>query len=280
MQMIRVLGELCDKICSLNERTSISSDLMGFLSQYGGGKYVSSLFVRFLSDSTSFGDPSVVDITKALHSFACVEAESSGSVYNWCLLLAVLTDGVRYFTGLYSSRAIEPILRLESLEWANTDSFAKFLAENFGDVSQQKFVLSFLGSFLRQFKSSDTGNSTAVMKILGSFLKLTALDIDSDVLTLSLLTSFTDDESCVTASAEVIAKFIMSRNLNDKILLVETLKPQFKQVILRPLGYTRTVHQTRADLASFPEFQLFEAMNVPTEKVVDSLCHYISSKLV
>ena len=280
MQIVRVLGELCEKVCSSAHASEVSAEIMHFLEGYGGDAYVASLFLRFLSEAKSFGDPSVADTITALESFARMQA-SSGVLYNWCLLLALLGDGMRYFTGRYSTRSVDPSMKLDGLDWADVNSYVKFLVEHFGDAEQQKFILHFLGSVVKRFKSSDIGNDAAAMKILAAFLKQTKLEVKDDILTLALLLCLCDEQSCVSAAAEVAGDFILHRKskLNQKELFIETLKPKFQEVTLRPIGQSRIVTETKVDPALLPDFNLFENINVSASTIVDALYSYLSCKL-
>lgn len=285
IHIIRVLGELGQKVCTLEAKEDVAKELIQFLEQYGGGEYVASLFVRFIADASTFGDPSVSDIIGSLYQLSRVQSFATGSPYDWCMLLALLTDGVRYFTAKCTARHVEPVIHVDGLDWSDVHAFGAFLSEHFSDPRQQSFVFQYVGSLFKTFKSSDLGRDTAAMQILNEFIacahpRLEASLRDSVIRT-ALLMSFSSDDLGVNEAARVIAGLMSGQGkVSDNLLSIPDIGPQFREVTLRPIGHYQATKRRAVEQGSLPQFKLFQLIEASSVGIVDTLYCYISTHLI
>jgi hypothetical protein len=98
MHIVRILADVCHKVGTLESKASISRELNKFLASYQGDDYVVPLFLCFLIDLVTFGDQLVTDRVRGLYELVMV-MEQATTEYNWCRLLALVVDGLRFFIG-------------------------------------------------------------------------------------------------------------------------------------------------------------------------------------
>jgi hypothetical protein len=280
MHIVRILADVCHKVGTLESKASISSELNKFLARYQGDEYVASLFLRFLGDLVTFGDQSVTDMVRGLYELAMVMGAAT-TEYNWCMVLALIADGLRFFIGEKCGRPQQPALKLEGLVWGEADAFMEFVSEKFKDLRQRLFIVQFLGCCLKKFKCIDRFRDSTAMMLIFWFLKKSGFAMDpvltDNVIKLALLEGFAE-EAGVKEAARVLAFLIakLGHVLPLEAVSVEAIKPVFVETTCKPIGHWQAFSKTIVDRANLPNFTPFAMIGVSTSDIVSTLYDYIN----
>jgi hypothetical protein len=281
MHIVCILADVCRKVLSLGENAKgVSSQLNKFLARYRGDEYVASLFLRFLVETPTFGDNSVPDMVRALGELAQVMGAAEGTPYNWCMVLALLVDGVRFFIGEKCQRPQTPALELPGLVWSDAETFAGFLSQHFRDLKQRAFVVQFLGAFVKHFRCGDLYRESAALTILYWFLKRSEFVMDpvtmDNVIAFSFLVGFACDDA-----AKLLGYLLarLNHTLPNTSITLEALAPVFVPVTFKTIGHWQGISKVVVDTAKLPPFVLFQMVDVSTNDIVTTLYDHIGALL-
>ena len=285
IHLTRIIADITSKICNSKCAKSISTKVIEFMKVYNGDQYIASLFKRFVEDSLTFSDSSITDIIRALYELSKLFGYSS-TEYNWCLLFSLLIDGTRYFLGEITQRIQKPIIKFEGFEYTTIKSFITFLSNNFKENYYQIFILSYLSSLNKTFKTLDLNIDIISMEMICEYLylqenlSLTPQFIEN-LIRLLFLVSLTSSIKGKKFSVKSISYLInnSNHNIDHSTLSLNIIQPKFIIQKRKPIGYYTIIEKQFVDPNLLPNFLIFNFSGMEMNAILDTLWQFISSNL-
>lgn len=277
---MNLISTVIDKICSCEEiKESISKEIIQYFSKFNGDSYLAYVFIQYLSEISSFGDKSNEVIIKCLFSISKIYQTNE----NWCELLSILIDGVRYF--IAQKCGIEAKRILTHLEYSTISEFTDILVNKYKEESQIKFIISFLCNIIKTYKNSDLNNDTAVILIIGSLIEKFPLHSDSNftdsLIKFISLVSLTCNDVGKSVSPTILHSLMKgsTHDLSPSIYSYTTSQTRFTEANFKP--YNSQVSHTKFIIEPncLPDFPTFNFNGIEVTIIYD-LWSLISCKII
>ncbi|EAY15889.1 hypothetical protein TVAG_165170 [Trichomonas vaginalis G3] len=261
--MMSVIPGICDRIIEHESCETISSEFCSFFDKYGSDLFIASLFVRFLviqEDLNSHETELIINCLIHISNIYDIynrekdknkekekqneeeEQEEKENEENWCLLLGVLVEYLRY-KSCKSQKDYKVIFKGFNY---NLDDFINFILSNFKSVKKLNFVIYFNISIYRQFHFVDISIDKHVVELISRFIKESKhfnKSVYSSLITfLNMIVISSDSETRVVASS------LLYDLMNDKhIEFDESLLRYSKMNIKMNKKITDKISQTSND---------------------------------
>ncbi|KAK8890883.1 hypothetical protein M9Y10_028082 [Tritrichomonas musculus] len=291
IHIIKIIADIAHRALQIEEKGAIAKELSGFLNKFGGEEYAASLFVRFIDESVSFGDPSVDDIIRCLSEIAQLIISDNSQVgdFNWCFILAFLMDGYRHFLAAMADRPIpKQIVSKEIFDFENKElqisDFAEFLNNNLVGLSYKQFVVEFFAHGLTSFKMNDLYRDNVAIMIIRYYLEFSKVNLNpnlyDNLVKISLLLAISCDENGKQEAAHLIKWLVnhSDHSINSQYLSYTEIKPKFVEGTLKPIGYFTPYKKTLVAPESLPSVKIFRSAQ-ETQDVTNFLMEHLHSKL-
>lgn len=291
IHIIKIIADIAHRASQIEQKNQIAKELSNFLNQFGGEEYAASLFIRFIDETTTFGDSSVDDIIRCLFEIGqlIISENKENKVFNWCSLLSFLMDGYRHFLAVMAERPppkqIVPkeYIDLEDKETEISD-FAQFLNENLVGNNYKQFVVEFYSHGLASFKMTDLYKDNVAIMIIRNFLEFSKVNLSpnlfDNLIKASLLLSITCDESGKQEAAHLVRWLVnhCDHGVNPQYLSYAEIKPKFVEGTLKPIGYFTPYKKMLVQPESLPDIKLFRSAQA-TQDVTNFLMEHLRGKL-
>lgn len=285
LHIIRNLADISSRVLEIDSKEKVSQQLQEFLQDFNNDEFVAALFIPYIQNLTTLGDQAVPNIINSLYQLAQLIGLSS-SVYNWCLILAILLDVTRFMICEKSGRSQPAVIKMEGLEYTSYETVVSFLIEHFPEERQKFLIIEFVGAMFQNFKCLDLYKDNVVIGLLECYIRKADVVMnpgftDKLVKLLSLI-SISCDESTQIAAASA-QEFILSNlqiKVSSKNLALVHMKPKLIEVTYRPIFRTLAHKRFVVDPAQLPRFELFGlAKSIESEEVVKNMWDLIANKL-
>jgi len=314
VNLIKILGAIAEKVVKEKNGKLVGKALTDFFEKFAGDEFIASLFERFISQLSSFGDPSSEPIIRGLAGLGALFGlgSSSEDPYNWLTLLAALFDGTRHFIGERTNLPKPPVIptlfaenldpkaerklasgdedifrRSDGIDYTSIQKFMISLTRNFNDSRQKLFIINWFGMILNLdgFKFIDLHKEVVALEMLSAYLEASKTvmnpGLEDNILKTSLLHEICLDGNEKSAGARLIS--ILTEDIkykpSDQTLNLDLIKPQFKQEKRKQIGSWKTETKEIPDRTFLPKFILFNVGEITAERIIDTLWQLISSKL-
>jgi len=284
MHLIRILSDVCKKLYYTSSATETSQQLNNFFQAYNGDEYIASLFVKFIIDLQTLGDVNAEHTIKCLYELSRLLGLSS-TPNNWCYLFALMIDYIRSQIAVVSNRPIKPVIDADELSYNTPDSFVDYIITRFQSNRQQQFIINYLCSLFKVFKSLDLHKDLVAMKLIEAYLRRSKFEMNptmsDNVLKLLTLVNLTADEEGRKAASAAI-NFVISQikyRPNPSSLSLVMIEPQLKQVTQKVIGYYVSEKRNIVPPESLPIFIMFNLSGMETSGIIDMMWEFITQKL-
>jgi len=284
IHLMRIIADICSKICQMNCSKTIAKGLIDFMKVFNGDQYIASLFRRFVEDVQTFSDSSITDIIRALFELSKLIGVVTSS-FNWCFLFALLIDSTRYHLGSICQRPQPQTIVFEGLDMTTIQSFVSFLVENFTQDHHKQFIVTYLCALFKNFHTTDLYLDTVAMQIMNHYLRTASVQLlpttTDSLLRLLFLVSLTSDIKGREAASSALSFLIsnLTYKADQTSMSLPLIQPKFILVKRKPIGHYLAHDRQVVDPNQIPNFSLFSFSGMEMAAIIDTLWQFITSKI-
>lgn len=285
-QSLHVMKVLSEIILNVHSRFSGNDDnevfhkVVKYMAKFNGDEYISSIMCRYILELKSFGDPTCAEIIRCLASLSIVY----NSPNNWCMLLADLADGARYFIGECGGKMADKVLT--DRKYNSPEEFANIFYETYKDNENQiRFVLSFICNILCTSESLDLNKESATLLMLRSIIQhKDALPLPQEMteklITFLSLISMSCDQKYKLIAAPLIVDLMRksTTKISAQVYSYIAIQPKFATLNMRQYNSFQCVQRTLIDPSALPQFKLFNISGIELTVITD-LWDFIIDKI-
>ena len=276
VHIMNIISDIMNRIRESTFKDKVYAAIVDHLSKFDGDKHIARQFVTFLGEVRSFGDDSVKIMITTLDLLSSLYDRED----DWCSLLAILTDGSRFFIGKCGPCETERVLA--KYEFNTVEEFAELLRGRFTAQEQIDFIISFFCNIVF-FKNEDLSKESAVLTMLTGFCTDPAIinqDIYDQLYRFVSLVCVTCDDPWRKNATGLLARMLTgaTHTIPKKARSLTSHIPKFVTVSQKGYGRNPMISKTVVAPNCLPSFELLHNSG-NDESVLESQWEFICGKI-